>query len=202
MAREVFKKFKACITIKGINEYRKLYDAINIIYKSLQEDRDRADISDIIRELHAVVDNAIQTHHTDNISDDFTTYDISKIDFDRLRKEFERSSSKNSTAQNLKHAIEMRLRRMIHARGESVVLYWGRSNGADVSSADRTWRSRFGTGISIPASRIASLTATCKSLDTTRKSSTRVHAKSLKSSELSPKPVIQDDASGVSSTRG
>ncbi len=36
------------------------------------------------------------------------------------------------------------------------------------SSIVRTWRSRFGTGISIPASRVASRTATCSSLDTTR----------------------------------
>ncbi|MBU4389187.1 MAG: DUF3387 domain-containing protein, partial [Proteobacteria bacterium] len=114
MAREVFKKFKACITISGINEYRQQYDAINIIYKSLQEDRDKADIADIIRELHAVVDNAIQTHdNTDTTSEDITTYDISKIDFDRLRKEFERTPSKNTTTQNLKHAIEQRLHRMI-----------------------------------------------------------------------------------------
>jgi len=114
MAREVFKKFKACITIRGINEYRKQYDAINIIYKSLQEDRDKADIADIIRDLHKVVDNAIQTHdNTDTTTEDFTPYDISKIDFDRLRKEFERTPSKNTTVQNLKHAIEDRLHRMI-----------------------------------------------------------------------------------------
>ncbi|MDL1967714.1 MAG: type I restriction endonuclease subunit R [Deltaproteobacteria bacterium] len=114
MAREVFKKFKACITIKGINEYRKQYDAINIIYKSLQEDRDKADIADIIRKLHKVVDNAIQTHdNTDTTTEDFTTYDISRIDFDRLRKEFKRTPSKNTTVQNLKHAIEQRLHRII-----------------------------------------------------------------------------------------
>jgi len=113
MAREVFKKFKACLTIRGINEYRQKYDAINIIYKNLQKDRDKADISDIIRDLHEVVDEVIQTHNTDTVTDDSITYDISKIDFDRLRKEFERTPSKNTTAQNLKHAIEQRLHRMI-----------------------------------------------------------------------------------------
>jgi len=113
MAREVFKKFKACLTIRGINEYRQQYDAINIIYKSLQKDRDKADIADIIRDLHEVVDKAIQTYNTDSTTEDFTSYDISKIDFDRLRKEFERTPAKNTTAQNLKHAIEQRLHRMI-----------------------------------------------------------------------------------------
>jgi type I restriction enzyme R subunit len=50
MAREVFSKFKACLTMKEVNDYRADVGAINIIYKSLQEDRDAADISSIIRE--------------------------------------------------------------------------------------------------------------------------------------------------------
>src|SRR5680860_1427675 len=32
LAREVFKKFKACLTIDGVNAYRRDYDAINVIY--------------------------------------------------------------------------------------------------------------------------------------------------------------------------
>ncbi len=35
---EVFKKFKACLTIKGVNAHRHAYNAVKIIYKSLQED--------------------------------------------------------------------------------------------------------------------------------------------------------------------
>ena len=42
-----------------------------------------------------------------------TTYDISKIDFDRLRKEFERSPKKNTTVQNLRQAVEQRLQRLL-----------------------------------------------------------------------------------------
>jgi len=38
---------------------------------------------------------------------------ISKIDFDRLRREFERSPSKHTTVQNLKQAIETRLQRLL-----------------------------------------------------------------------------------------
>ena len=39
MAREVFKKFKACINVPGVNGQRDARDAINIIYKSLQADQ-------------------------------------------------------------------------------------------------------------------------------------------------------------------
>ena len=112
MCREVFKKFKACINIRGVNEHRKESDAVNIVYKSLQQDREQADITDIMRQLHQVVDEAIETT-TDGEVDDRPPFDISKIDFERLRKEFERSPVKRTTVQNLKQAIEQRLQRLL-----------------------------------------------------------------------------------------
>lgn len=112
MCRAVFSKFKACITIEGVNEYRRDFDAINIIYRSLQQDREQADITDIIRQLHQVVDEAIETH-PDRVGEKSEAYDISKIDFDRLRREFERSPAKRTTVQNLKNAIEQRLQRLL-----------------------------------------------------------------------------------------
>lgn len=115
MCREVFKKFKACINVDGINAHRSDRDAINIVYKSLQQDRDQADITDIIRQLHKVVDEAIELRPglPSSEGEPGNPYDISRIDFDRLRKEFERSTSKRTTVQNLKQAIETRLRRLM-----------------------------------------------------------------------------------------
>jgi len=110
-AREMFKKFKACFTLPGINDYRQQYDAINIIYKSLQQDRENADITDVIRALHTVVDDAIITETGEG--EVGGTYDISQIDFERLRKEFEHSTAKKTTVQNLKDAIEKKLSRML-----------------------------------------------------------------------------------------
>ncbi len=112
MAREVFTNYKACIHNEGRLDFRDLYEAINIIYLSLQKDREQADISTILRELQAIVDKAInipenKTHEEDKL------YDISKIDFDRLRREFEKIPHKNTTINNLKDAIEKRLDRMI-----------------------------------------------------------------------------------------
>ena len=112
MCRAVFKKFKACFSIKEVNDYRAEYGAINIIYKSLQKDREQADITGIIQQLHKVVDEAIDTR-IDSGTGKSKPYDISKIDFDRLKREFERSSTKNTTVQNLKNVIEMRLQRLM-----------------------------------------------------------------------------------------
>lgn len=112
MAREVFKKFKACLTVEGVHDYRKDRDAINVIYKSLQRDVEKADISEIIRELHKVIDEAIETDGKE-VREKDRILDISKIDFDLLRREFEKSPRKKTTVQELKHAIEDRLEKML-----------------------------------------------------------------------------------------
>ena len=70
---------------------------MNIVYTSLQQDRDQTDITDIIRGLHQVVDGAIETKMNGE-EDDRSPYDISKIDFERLRQEFERSPVKRTNS--------------------------------------------------------------------------------------------------------
>ncbi|MCP4165061.1 MAG: type I restriction endonuclease subunit R [Chloroflexi bacterium] len=112
MCRAVFTKFRACLTVAGVNTYRHEYGAINIIYKSLLQDREQADISDIIRQLHGVVDEAIEIQ-PGSLREKQEPYDISRIDFERLRKEFERSPAQHTIVQNLKHVIEQRLQRLL-----------------------------------------------------------------------------------------
>ena len=112
MCREVFKKFRACINVKGVNEHRADRDAIDIVYKSLQRDREQADISDIIRKLHEVVDEAIEVRPNTQ-AEKQAPYDISRIDFDRLKREFERSAGKRTTVQALNDAVEKKLRRLL-----------------------------------------------------------------------------------------
>ena len=112
MCREVFKKFKACINISGANTHRPERDAINIVYRSLQQDREQADIADIIRQLHSVVEDAIAVKPKSGKYNP-SPFDISKIDFERLRKEFARSPRKNTTVQNLREAVEQRLQRLL-----------------------------------------------------------------------------------------
>ena len=60
-----------------------------------------------------MVDSAIEPKKHRAGEDQHPPYDISKIDFDRLRKEFERSPTKRTTVQNLKCVLEARLRRML-----------------------------------------------------------------------------------------
>jgi len=59
-----------------------------------------------------VVDEAIVVR-TETVTEDREPYDISKIDFDRLKQEFERSPIKNTTVQNLRQVVEKRLQRLL-----------------------------------------------------------------------------------------
>ncbi|MEO0474358.1 MAG: type I restriction endonuclease subunit R [Planctomycetota bacterium] len=112
MCRQVFRLFRSCINVDGVSERRSARDATNIIYKSLQQDRENADISEIIRELHRIVDEAVKPNETDD--DAGHLYDISKIDFDRLRQEFSRTPAPRTTVQNLRQAVEVRLQRLLN----------------------------------------------------------------------------------------
>ncbi|MCC5829266.1 MAG: type I restriction endonuclease subunit R [Phycisphaeraceae bacterium] len=112
MCRQVFRCFRACVNKDGVNERRDARDATNIIYKALQQDRENADISDIILELHRIVDDAVQPH--DATAADGQPYDISTIDFERLRQEFKRAPAPKTTVQNMRQAVEDRLRRLLN----------------------------------------------------------------------------------------
>ncbi len=118
MCREVFKKYKACVNVQNIHTYRKDRDAIDIVYKSLQQDRNQADISDILMELQRIVDAAIEPTVSDvpanpHPDEDRRLYDISQIDFERLKREFVRIREKNTTVQNLRQAVEQKLQRLL-----------------------------------------------------------------------------------------
>ena len=112
MCREVFRRFRACINVRGVNAHRKDRDAVDVIYRSLQQDREKADISDILRSLHEVVDEAIDVQAGVG-EGPMDPLDISGIDFDRLKQEFEGSPARNTTVQALKDAVEQRLRRLL-----------------------------------------------------------------------------------------
>jgi type I restriction enzyme R subunit len=112
MCREVFKKFKACINVEGVKAFRPDRDAINIIYRSLQQDREKADITDIMRQLQELVSIAIALGPKGD-GKESKLYDISKIDFDRLKQEFSRYPKKNTAVQNLSQAVERRLQKLL-----------------------------------------------------------------------------------------
>lgn len=115
LARSVIKKYKACVFNENINQYTNDYEAINAIYKLIKGDKRNDDITYIIRDLHSIVDEAILTQKVrDGEIKPSGLYDISKIDFDKLKNEFKSSKRKNTMMKTLQERIEEKLNNMIN----------------------------------------------------------------------------------------
>ena len=116
LAREVFKKRKALISEpQMIGPYRHKADGIDAIYKRLSENKDAADITKIMMALRGIVSDSVTHEDGRRLPgvDSGKTFDISDIDFDKLSREFEKMSNKNTTVQSIKDAVEKKLKRMI-----------------------------------------------------------------------------------------
>lgn len=114
LAREVIEKYKACLYHENIDKYTPEKNAIDIIYKKIQEVKLVDDITEVIRELHLVVDEAINTQQINEHSlDEYKKFDISNIDFDRLKEEFKKNPRKNTTVHDMQEQIEKRLEKML-----------------------------------------------------------------------------------------
>ena len=115
------------------------------MYHSLQQDRQRADTGGILRELHRIVDAAVDTGGGAGVAES-GPYDLSGLDFERLKKEFERNRAKRTRVQELKQAIETRLRKLLErnprradlqARFDEIVAAYNREK--DRATIERTF---------------------------------------------------------------
>lgn len=111
-ARELFRKFKY-IESKEVSEETVQYkNAISAIYDQLQEKRKHADNSALMSQISEIVSNHVSVTRVIH-STDSKKFDISKIDFNRLRKEFEKAPRKNLLMMDLQQLIEQRLAQML-----------------------------------------------------------------------------------------
>lgn len=111
-ARAVFRKYKSCLTFSKVETFKPDYQAINYIYSSLQEDKITADTSAIIQKLNSIVAEAIDIRPDD---ENDRVFDISKVNFELLRKEFAKSERKASDVQDIRTVLQERLAKMLAA---------------------------------------------------------------------------------------
>jgi type I restriction enzyme R subunit len=71
-----------------------------------------ADISDLIPKVETVLDGSVATREY-AIPDSGIRYDLSKVDFEALKEQFERGR-KHTEAERLRQTLSARLRRMVH----------------------------------------------------------------------------------------
>ena len=103
--------------------YAERHDNIEAIYKKLTERRDTADVTELLKELHRIVNEAIRTHTPGEDQADGLTFDLSQIDMEKLRDEFAKKVQHKATAlQDIREIVEQRLAEML-ARNPSRMDY-------------------------------------------------------------------------------
>lgn len=111
-ARELFRMFKYVNHNDLDEEQYKYKNAISAIYDQLQDRVYHADNSALMSQINSIVSKHIYITKT-NSNEGNRKFDISKIDFDRLRKEFERAQNKNLLLVDLQVLISQRLAKML-----------------------------------------------------------------------------------------
>ena len=123
LARQVFVRFRALLMEPSAFGYAERHDNIESIYKKLTERRDTADVTELLKELHRIVNEAIRTQAPGNDQAQGLTFDLSQIDMEKLRDEFAKKVRHKATAlQDIREIVEQKLAEML-ARNPSRMDY-------------------------------------------------------------------------------
>jgi type I restriction enzyme, R subunit len=106
----------------GLFDFDAEESAVTAIYNKLQDARVSPDVSSLLQDLYDVVDIAVSTEPL-MVKEPSANYDLSNIDFTRLRAEFDKTPFKNVVAMNLMEKIEERLAAMVKRNPTRVDLY-------------------------------------------------------------------------------
>ncbi|MFN7991976.1 MAG: type I restriction endonuclease subunit R [Bryobacteraceae bacterium] len=114
LARQVFVRFKALVMEPSAFAYAERHDNIEAIYKKLEERRDTADVTDLLEELHRIVNEAIRAAQPAEAEAEVKFYDLSKIDLVKLRDEFAtKVRRKASAVKDIRQLVEDKLAQMV-----------------------------------------------------------------------------------------
>jgi type I restriction enzyme, R subunit len=114
MARQVFIRFKALLMEPSAFAFATRHDDLEAIYRKLQEKRDTADVTEVLKELHRIVNEAIRAQSLGDDHADGLTVDLSKIDFVKLREEFAaRVHRKHAALGDIREVVERKLQQML-----------------------------------------------------------------------------------------
>ena len=114
LARQVFIRFKALLMEPTAHAYAERHDNIEAIYKKLTERRDTADVTSLLKELHRIVNEAIRTQAPGDDQAEGLTFDLSRIDMEKLRAEFAKKVRRKATAlQDICEVVEQKLCEML-----------------------------------------------------------------------------------------
>jgi type I restriction enzyme, R subunit len=114
LARQVFIRFKALLMEPSALTYAERHDNIEAIYKKLEEKHDTADVTEVLKELHRIVNEAIRTAAPGEARAEALRVDLSRIDFEKLREEFaSKVRRKHAAIQDIRDLVEQKLAQML-----------------------------------------------------------------------------------------
>jgi len=124
MARQVFIRFKALIMEPAAFPYAVRHDNLEAIYKKLEERRDTADVTQLLKELHKIVNEAIRAQAPGDDQIDSKLFDLSRIDLEKLRDEFAKKVKRKASAlQDIREIVEKKLEQMLQRNPQRMDYY-------------------------------------------------------------------------------
>lgn len=114
LTRQVFSRFKALVMEPSAFQFAERHDNLEAIYKKLTERRDLTDVTEVMKELHRIVNSAIATANPGDDQRDALRFDLSKLDLERLRDEFAKKVKlKAAVIQDIRQIVEDKLAKML-----------------------------------------------------------------------------------------
>lgn len=123
MARELFKLFKYAERHEVSDSHRAYKNAISAVYDQMQEKRKYSDTTDLMVTVNEIVSEYVVVRKNEAGLGESKRFDISKIDFDRLRQEFSKEKNKNLLIKDLKDLVEERLSHMMQTNPTRINYY-------------------------------------------------------------------------------
>ena len=103
---------------------RKEYEAVVAIYAELQKKRKRVNTMDLMVQINAIISDYVEIEHIPlKVGEKPRRFDISKIDFDLLRREFARIKKKNLVLKDLEEVIQQKLDRLLFTNPNRIDYY-------------------------------------------------------------------------------
>ncbi len=119
-AKIVINKFNSLYPEKEIKQFSKEFDAIEAIYRSLNREIKKTDITEVMKKLQDYVGEFIEIKKDNNREN--IEIDLSKLDFEKLKELFKKKTL-NKSVFDLKDAIDKKLKRMIQKNPERADFY-------------------------------------------------------------------------------
>ena len=103
-------------------ERKQAKDAIEAIYKELQKKRKHADITDLSVAINNIIDEHLEIDSS-MVAESGRRFDISRIDFDLLQREFAKAKQKNLLLKDIQELLQERLAEMLAQNPSRINFY-------------------------------------------------------------------------------